>query len=263
MKVTRVLLAATDNPIYYQFWNPVSRVYAEKFGIKPTLIWIGKAEDIDRLELRSDHGNIIVQEPDPRFDIGWQSAWSIFYFMKLYPDDVFCTMGIDQVPLSPILIRDIPNNVSDDAYLMLADDAYMPSHWIKQGGTSPTSFHIVKGSIACKVYGFEETFKSEIEKIESSGIRAYYHEGGANWGLDESYSSHKLREYAKKIGNVISKNIFSTICARRIECCRTQETPYDMNLLTQNWYGDAHLCRPFSDHKNYIETLFDNIPKSI
>lgn len=263
MKVTRVILSSNNNPVYSQFWNPISQVYAEKFGITPTLVWFGKEQDVQDLKLSRIHGEIIVQEPDLRYHIGWQSAWTIFYYMKFYPDDVFCTMGIDQIPLSPLLIRDIPSTVPDDTYLMLADDAYTPSHWAKPGGTSPTSFHIMKGSIANKVYSFEDTYYKELQKIFSSGIHAYYEEGGENWGLDESYSSHKLRQYADAGGKVDSKSIFKFICERRIECMRCNEPDYSESMLMSGGYGDAHLCRPFLVHKTYLEKMFKLIPRMI
>ena len=41
MKIDRVLLASNNNKLYYEFWNHASKVYHEKFGLKPTLIWVG------------------------------------------------------------------------------------------------------------------------------------------------------------------------------------------------------------------------------
>ena len=261
MKVTRVILAATDNPLYWQFWNPISRIYKENFGIQPTLIYLGKESDVERLGLSEEFGNIIVQAPHPNFHIGWQATWAIFWFMIKYPDDTFCTMGIDQVPLSKLLISDAVAFAPEDSYLMLASDAYKPSHWKNDGGTSPTSFHFVNGSLASQIYGFEMDFYSEICKLANSNIIPYYDKGESKWGLDESYSSHKLRKFKFCGGNVISSDMFSTICDRRIECCRDTEVHYDEDKLKQGWYGDAHFCRPFSDHKSYIEKILNLIPK--
>lgn len=259
MKVTRVLLAANDNPIYYQFWNPLSQVYAEKFKIEPTLILMGEPEDIERLGLSQQFGEIIVQQPHPGHHLGWQSAWAIFWFMKMFPEDVFCTMGIDQIPLSPMLISDVPANYSNETYLMLVDDGYLPSHWEDEEGTSPTSYHIMKGSIANDVYRFEESFHDEIDKIADAGIKPYY-DGVNKWGLDESYSSHKLRQYRELGGKIISSRFFKQVCEKRIECCRTNEPVYDLSFLRDGLYGDAHFCRPFNDHKDYIEQILKNIP---
>lgn len=259
MKITRVLLSANDNPIYHEFWNPISQIYCKKFGIKPTLIWFGVDEDIKRLGLSSEYGEIIVQSPIPRHHIGWQTAWALFWYMQFYPDDIFCTMGIDQVPLSGMLFQEVPDEFDDDTYLMLVDDGYFPSIWDHPGGTSPTSYHIVKGSIAQKVYGFEDTFGLELDKVVGSGVVPYY-DLNTKWGLDESYSSQKLREYRNNGGKIRGLSMFKFICENRIECCREKETPYDHARLSLGGYGDAHLCRPFSKHKEYIETMLNLIP---
>ena len=259
MKITRVLLSANDNPIYNQFWNPISRVYAEKFGIKPTLIWFGENSDIDRLGLSTEYGDIAVYPINPKHHIGWQSAWALFWCMKLYPEDTFCTMGIDQVPLSGMLFKDVIKDIDSESYVMLADNGYEPSHWANTGGTSPTSFHILKGSTAQKVYGFEETFEAELAKIVDSGVVPYY-DLQTKWGLDESYSSHKLRQYRDSGGKIDSLSMFKTICENRIECCRVNEIAYDKIRLNLGGYGDAHFCRPFSDHQIYIENILNLIP---
>jgi len=36
-----------------------------------------------------------------------------------------------------------------------------------------------------------------------------------------------------------------------------------MNKLKNGWYSHSHLCRPFSEHSEYILNMFNNIPKSI
>lgn len=158
-----------------------------------------------------------------------------------------------------MLISDVPANYSNETYLMLVDDGYLPSHWEDEEGTSPTSYHIMKGSIANDVYRFEESFHDEIDKIADAGIKPYY-DGVNKWGLDESYSSHKLRQYREAGGKIISSRLFKQVCEKRIECCRTNEPVYDLSFLRDGLYGDAHFCRPFNDHKDYIEQILKNIP---
>lgn len=259
MKVTRVFLSANDNPDYSQFWNPISRIYKENFNIQPTLIWFGEPNDIERLGLSSEFGNIIIQKPCLDHDIGWQSAWSIFWHMKFYPDDIFITMGIDQVLLSKLYLE-ILNGFEDDSYVMLAADGYSNSGWDYPDGTSPTSFHVVKGEVASRIFGFDETFQAELDKISNSGIKPYYENMGNKWGLEESYASYKLREYRDSGGKVEGQSMFKFICDMRIECCRTNEVSYSHDRLKRGVYGDAHLCRPFDDHKEYIETMLKLIP---
>lgn len=260
MKITRVILASDSNEIYSQFWNPISKIYKENFDIHPTLVFFGTYNQSRELGLSEAHGDIHYQKPVLDHHIGWQTTWSLFWWMKKFPEDTFIIMGIDQVPLSKHLIEVVPAQYDEDSYLMLADNGYDPQHWSKPSGVSPSSYHIVKGSVAQKIYGFEDTFDAEIHKVASSGIPAYYGEE-KRWGLDESYSSHKLRQYRDSGGKIHSASMFKDICQNRIECCRTKETPYDEGRLKNGWYWDAHLCRPVSDHKQYIEKLLSLIPK--
>ena len=112
MKIDRVILASNENINYYPFWNPLSKVYKENFKIEPTLIWFGEESDIDRLGLSTEYGNIIVQTPHPNYKVGWQTTWSLFYYTKFFPGETITTMGIDQVPLSDIFLRQLVEDVT-------------------------------------------------------------------------------------------------------------------------------------------------------
>jgi hypothetical protein len=149
------------------------------------------------------------------------------------------------------------NPLPEQSYAMLIDDAYLPHYWNKDKSASPSSYHVAKGETFNKIYQFEHSFKQEANKVYNSGIKAFWEEGEGMWGIDETYSSQKLREYTGRI-DCFSK--FSLLQERRIECERHKETPYDINLLKQGWYSESHLCRPYSNHINYINNLFDQIP---
>ena len=61
MKIDRVILSTNNNPIYYEFWNPLSKLYLDNFGIKPTLIFLGDKNEISSLKLSDEYGEIIHQ----------------------------------------------------------------------------------------------------------------------------------------------------------------------------------------------------------
>ena len=103
---------------------------------------------------------------------------------------------------------------------------------------------------------FEDTFEQEIEKICNAGVKAFWEDTAGRWGLDETYSSMKLREYK---GQINSLNNFGLLCERRIECERHKETPFDIDRLKAGWYSESHLCRPFTNHTEYITKMFNSI----
>lgn len=254
MKIDRVILSSNFNPTYYHFWNPLAKVYRDKFGIKPTLVWLGSFKELHDAGIDTTLGDIILQEPHKDYPIPFQTTWSLFWATQVFPNDNCLIMGIDQVPLSTMFF-DLVNPLEETDYAMLIADAYKPNYWTATA--SPSSYHVAKGSTYMKAYQFELDFNKEIEKVCNSGVVAFWEATEGRWGIDETYSCAKLRE--GKV-NVVAFDKFNLLTERRIECERHKETPYNLELLKQGWYSESHLCRPFTNHKEYITNLFDSIP---
>ena len=259
MKVDRVILATNNNPLYYDFWNNLSFTYKKKFGITPTLIFFGTEEELSEINLSKEYGDIIVQAPVPNIK-PWQYTWGLFYFTKFFEDEVCAIMGIDQIPMGTYFLGDIIQNVPDENYVMLIDDQYKLEGKSKftwnENGFSPSAYHIAKGSTFWDVYDFEETFEEEIMKLENSNTVTMW---GDKWGMDEAYSCNNLMKfkYRKRI-SALSKS--KDFLKRRVDCYRNIEVPYDTTLLKNNYYIECHSVRPYSEHKEYLDTLFNNIP---
>ena len=270
MKIDRVLLASNNNKLYYEFWNHASKVYHEKFGLKPTLIWVGTEEEKKECNISEEFGEVLITQPNYNYPINSQCTLATYWATQFFPDDVCIISGIDEIALSGYFIKEMVKEYSDDDYLMLIADAYGNQHWSIPNSVSPRGYHVGKGKIFSDIYQFKKEFDETIEIVMSSKILEKYldaNKGGyasenLNWGMDETYISHKLREYN---GNykLISLNNFTIMQNTRIECFRNIETPYDMDKLKNGWYSHSHLCRPFSEHSEYILKMFNNIPKSI
>ncbi len=268
MKIDRVILSSNDNINYYPFWNILSKVYKENFNITPTLIWFGVEDDIERLNLSREYGDIIVTEHNTNYKIGWQTTWGLFYFTKFFPDEVILIMGIDQLPLSDMFLVKMIEDISDDNYVMLIDDAYTPIYWKNPNGTSPSAYHIAKGNKFIEIYNFENDFINEIDKVYNTKVErdfdsrdAFWQSGEEKWGIDESYSSKKLREYFYSGGIVNALSKFELLSNRRIECYRNIETVYSDEKLINGEYSESHLCRPYTEHVDYINRMASLIPK--
>lgn len=262
MKIKRVILSTNKNPLYYDFWNNLSFTYKEKFGITPTLIFFGSKKDKEEIGLSDKYGEIIYENEVPNIP-SWQYTWALFYYTQFFKEDVCLTIGIDQIPLGTYFIKDLIKEVDDEKYIILLDDHYQ---YIKQstkswneGGNCQTSYHIGKGNSFKKIHDFEKNFKDEILKINSLKLNTMWQNG---WGTDETYASLNLFNYKNK-ENIINFSKSKDLIERRIECYRTQETPYNLEQLKNNHYIECHSCRPYSSHKNYLDKLFNNIPKFI
>lgn len=259
MKIERVILVCDNNPMYKDFWNPISKVYREKFGYKTTLVFLG--DDMQGLDIAGS--DVFIQPPHPDYSLPLQSTLAMSYFAGK-SDDITLIQGIDEVLLSP-MFPDMVAKYSNDTYVQLIDDAYRPHHWSVPGGTSPSGLHIASGETFRKVYDYPDTFFEYVERVYNSGIAAFWDapDRDGKWGLDESYTAHKLREFRDKGGIVAGEGAFGLLVQHRIECERWKEPNYDINLLNQGWYSQSHLCRPYANHKEWLDKLFNNIPKWI
>jgi len=259
MKVDRVILSTTNNPLYYDFWNPLSKVFKEKFGISPTLVWLGTEDEYKASPLNDTYGDVYILEPNPNYGLAMQSTWALYWMTQHFPDDVCFIQGIDEVPLSMMFLGDKIAEYSNDDYVMLIADAYLPHHWTKDQSASPSGQHVAKGSTFDKIYKFEDNFKDEIDKVCGAGVRAFWEDTAGRWGLDETYFSLRLREYEDE-SIIKSLDNFGLMVQRRIECERYKQPEYNIDLLNQGWYSQGHLCRPFANHVEWLTKLYNDIP---
>lgn len=140
---------------------------------------------------------------------------------------------------------------------MLIDDAYKiiggTKSW-SEGGIAPSAYHIAKGSTFNEFYKFESSFNEEIKKIESRNE--------VIWGLDETYSSKILKSSNDR--RIITLSKFGDLSSGgRLECFRTLEPSYDLDKLSNNGYIECHSCRPYENHKIYLDKLFDDIHNNL
>lgn len=264
MKVNKVILASNNNDLYYPFWNILSKLYKTKFGIDPVLIFLGTEEEKLACELSSEYGEIILCDIKVEGKLAWECTWALFYFTKFFLDDNCLIMGIDQIPTGTYFF-DLIKDIEDDSYIMLTDDAYKNSlpTW-ENGGISPSAYHVAKGRVFNEIYKFEETFEQELDKIRQLNLKTMWAKetGSETWGYDETYSSMILFKNKENFNIVgLSKN--QEFIHRRIDCYRNIEVNYNTQALNNNFYIECHSCRPYKKHKNWIDTLVNNIPNFI
>lgn len=260
MELNRVILSSDNNPLYYDFWNNLSKTYSQKFGIVPTLIFFGTHSEFKNAGLSDNYGEIVFEKKVNGVST-WQYTWALFYYTKFYQEEVCAIMGIDQIPLGTYFLRDVIKDVPIDNYVMLIDDQYklerkFPHKW-DEGGFSPSAYHMGKGRTFSDVFSFEDSFEDEIKKINYLPIPTMW---GDKWGMDEAYSCKKLREY-KNRERISDLSLSKDFLSRRIDCHRQIEVDYDVNMLQNNFFIECHSCRPYHNHKQYIDNMFNNIKK--
>ena len=139
--------------------------------------------------------------------------------------------------------------------------------WKKYYNTVPACYHVALGKIFKKVYSFESDFYEEMKRYKmtdySNKTKYAYNpqehlkmssvENGGNWAQDEIWSTDMLRKYHENGGTVITE---VGIGGNRLDRSNWSYNPQDVN---NGKYIDAHLPRPYSKHKNKIDSLMDLI----
>lgn len=272
MQIKNVILATDTNPTYFQFWNPISKIWKTKFNINPVLVFLGTEQDRQRCELTEEYGTIFIQPPVPGIPTAWSATWSLFYYTQFFPDDVCLIMGIDQIPLSTMFIKDKIEKLDENSYVMYIADAYDgPGDIWKQTphnreiGRFPTAYHAAKGKLFKEIYNFESTFAEEINKLNSIDSLPYSTSSSlpVKWGIDESYASLKLREYYQKTPNnkIVSLNLISELSKKRIDRSNLNGVFSDdtKKKLQEGYYVEAHMPRPLNQNLHLLQFLIDNI----
>lgn len=233
LKIDRVILSTDTNPMYIQFWPLVAKAWKQLIGIKPTLALIAD----ESVQVDESVGDVIRFDPIPGVPTALQAQVIRLLLPIYFEDDVSIISDIDMIPLNKDYFINSVGGIPDDCFVVYRDQAY-------GGARYPMCYNAAKGRI------FKEIFK--IHNIdEISLFIKKWHELGLGWCTDELV----LYQY------LTSWNCYSTRCTRlghkvekRID--RTGSSlPYNIDLLKENYYIDAHILRPYDTYKKEIDTL--------
>jgi hypothetical protein len=83
------------------------------------------------------------------------------------------------------------------------------------------------------------------------------------WGMDEAYSSQVLYNKKNKVEIECLSKFGEILNGGRIDCHRSLEVPFNLDTLKNNGYIECHSCRPYLNHKKYLDSIFDNVPKFV
>lgn len=263
--IDAVVMSCNEDPIYWEFWNPVSEHWLKEFGIRSLLFYYGEKNP----SLSTENGDVIYQKPIDGVPDYVAATWGRFWVTKHLRNKMCLISDIDMFPLS----RDFFLNKStpqQDAYTHLNADAYYPGdfdRWKGRGFGVPGCYHLASSELMRSIYQPSCSFADEAHKILTADYseytngfantpephlqRASAHNGGM-WGIDEMYSSMKLREYISDGGKMITKqNIPST---RRL--CRAR-LGSQLHSVAHEQFIDFHSVRPYSYHKNMIHSILN------
>lgn len=201
MKIDRVLVALNNNKVYTKFWNLIAPVWEEKFGIKPTLIFIGTDEEFNSNDFNLDYDIVKIDVPQMR-DNRWGIPWSLFWLATQFPDDICLISGIDQIPLNNDFF-DYIEDIDKEQFIVGLSDAYLGygintlSYFnTKSNILYPTGQVVSLGKNFKKIFNIEDSLIDELDKVYLN--KDFFHLPSDLWGIDECYFSDVIANYDNK-----------------------------------------------------------------
>lgn len=259
-----VTLSCNDDPIYWEFWNPISKQWKQQFGIHPVLFYYGK----DNPNLSEEHGTVVYYDVLEGVPDYVAATWGRFWVTKFFPNRMCLVSDIDMFPLSRQFF--LGTEESSDAYTHLNADAYHVGNfdcWKSDGVTVPVCYHLATSEMLKTVYDFSDSFADEMQKLLNRDYSEYKSgfastpeshlqkasaANGGMWGIDEMYSSSLMREYFRRGGIV---NTGQRILPQN-RLCRSR-IGSQLPAFGAGTHIDFHSVRPYNTYAADIQLLLE------
>lgn len=243
MKINKVILSSDSNPLYLDFWPLVSKIWIEKFNIKPILLYVDENHDID---VSKEYGDVFKFKPVKNVPIYLQVLWIRYWIFSKFQEEILMISDIDMIPLSKKYFIDNISNIEDEKYVHL-------NPCIDSYGTLPSCYHICNGKLFSEILELEKSWEESIINLMRLNIGTKILGTKDHWFADERYSSKKILEYKERFPNkIIFMDREGGQNGRRIDRINWN---YSLDLLKQNYYFDCHSIRPYGAYKNQIDNL--------
>ncbi len=274
MKIDKVVWSSSEE--YSDFWNINSYLHNKYLNMDCVLLLFGKKEGCD---LSEEFGEVIEMDWSESLPFVPQLAMSKFMYPRIDPDATWLIGDIDQLPLQREHFVDNLEEVPDDHYVHLAEDAItslnrVPTNsWRDEvGGTRcnerqrkgflTAHYHAAKGSTLKKAFGSLED-KTNVDHVKSM-MEMYYeqpfekirHENDSVlWAFEEQYTTSLIRKN-------ISVDEFTGFSrphgcdnpeSRKVD--RGNGCKFDKNR--PELYVDFHCPRPYKKNRNQIDEILN------
>lgn len=240
MKIDRVLLSSDDNPMYFDFWEPISRVWNEKFGIIPTLLYFGNGNPSEK------YGEVVRFDSKSKHSSHLRTLWSRYWYPSTQPEKVFCIGDIDMIPISKAYFIDSIQDIPEDYYVHL-----MPNHL-----PMPSCYHVATGKLFKEVLDLPNTFEESLDLVWDANFGADHPQFGfSRWGSDEQFATMKINQ--KVSAKLVNLKSIDRPPNSRID---RSNWSYTVEDVRRGKYVDSHSIRPYKENKEEIDRLISLIP---
>lgn len=238
MNIDYVVISSDSNPLYRDFYEPVSRMW-KHFGYKTFMIEICEEDS----EIFETEFGIYKKIKSVCENTGLQAQTSRLFASKLIRGKNLLLSDIDMAPINISYFEERAASAKEDEITFFTGQPYGVNPFY------PMCYVLAKSDILSKAL--------EIDSFTFSEFIAYLQENykgdtkwGTIWNTDENFLYDKMQLFENK-SVLHDRNL-----ERRIN--RTRWT-YTEEYIKSGYYIDTHLLRPYSAYKNEIEHLFNII----
>lgn len=231
-------MGSTLDPLYFDFWEPVSKVWKEKFNITPVL---GLITDRDTDMYETEFGFIKEFKAIDNVSISSQSQIVRMYLSKYLSGNCIIS-DIDMIPLSKKYFIDDLNIYDDNDVLVLSSHHYQTKH-INQ---YPMCYVVGDSKNFDNIFNTNLDWCEFAEKVNDSSVDKWY--------SDQVFLYNCINEYGiEKV-----KFPYRSFTNDRVD---RPYWVYDSVLVNNGHYIDSHLLRPYKYYQFEIDKLIELIEK--
>jgi hypothetical protein len=238
MIVDYAVMASDDNELYLDFWLPVSKLWKERIGITPVLLYFGDGSP-------SEEYGIVIKMDKNVSNLPLATCWARYWWVGQQGDKVSIITDIDMLPFSKWYLSEQVARFDNDKYIHI-------NPCIDTYSRLPSCYHIAAGYTYDKALQLHNNFKDSLDYVLSQKYdnSTCYIKGTGNdkWCYDEYHATELLL----KFDNLVMVNRIGGQSGHRID--RT-DWNYDIDKVKSGYYYDSHSIRPYKKFKSEIDTL--------
>jgi hypothetical protein len=236
MVIDYVLMGSTLDPLYFDFWPVVSKVWKEKFNIIPVL---GLISDRDTDMYKTEYGFVKEFKAFDDINVGSQSQIVRMYLSK-YLNGNCIISDIDIIPLSRKYFIDDINDYNDNDILVMSSHHYQTKH-INQ---YPMCYVIGNSKNFDELFNTNLDWYEFIKKVDESSENKWFSDQVFLYNSINAYDKEKIKfPYRSFINDRVDRSYWN----------------YNVDLLKDGHYIDSHSLRPYNSYKQEIDNLIELI----
>lgn len=262
----KIILSCDENPIYREFWEPVSWAY-KKMGFDCHLAFVTKRKEDDPVvQKMRQFGEVALFYPIDDVPTGNQAKMARFILASRYQEEICYIDDIDLFPLSKEFIINATSKRRHSILLCVGGEVYHYNNCYPVSQMTAEGY-LWKQFINPQSLPYDQLIRSWKDKAQfddRENINIWPHDSAKR--ADYYFSDERLlkrlihenpvpkleiqRGYTDYLDSTIDRATFDK---------DKNHWEFDREKLNNHGYMNAHCIRPYLQHKEHFQPLFDYI----